>query len=232
MKPYSIQPWLRLVGAGDPPRPLIWLMAGQPEDAQLKELFSLLEADAAQGRCPPCALAGCDWANWNDDYSPWPLELPDGRRFGGRAAERMNLTVAQLLPEVQSRFCSDGRKFAVGYSLGGLAALYYACHGGWNGCGSCSGSLWYPGFGEWLAAHQPSCPVYLSLGGREKNTRDPLLARVEECTQNAYELLRPSVKTAFVHEPGGHFRGTSQRLLHAIEWLLNSEIPANRHGSA
>ena len=223
--------WIYTIGEGHAPRPLVWLMAGSPEQAPLEELLSLLDDAVLQERCVPCAIAGASPSCWNDDYSPWPLEMPDGRRFGGQADALMNLTLMQWLPEVQNRFRFDGRRFAVGYSLGGLAALYYAAQGGWNGCGSCSGSLWYPGFVEWLASHPPACPVYFSLGGREKNTSDPLMARVEACTRSACQLLRPAVKTTFVHEPGGHFRGTAQRLFHAIEWLLSSENPAKRSDS-
>ena len=231
MHSYNNPPWLRLVGSSSGARPLVWLMAGYQDSSQLEELTALLETSVAQGRCIPFAIAGVSPGSWNDAYSPWPLDLPDGRRFGGQADALMQLTESQLLPEVQKLFGFDGRRFAVGYSLGGLAALYYAAHGGWNGCASCSGSLWYPGFPEWLASHVPCCPVYFSLGGKEKNTRDPLMARVEECTQSACALLRPEVKTTFVHEPGGHFRGTAQRLVHAVEWLLSPETPAKQPGS-
>ena len=108
LESYNAQAWLRLIGSSGEPRPLVWLMAGQPDETQLKELFSLLENAAAQGLIPPLALAGDALVNWADDYSPWPLDLKDGRRFGGMAANKMAQTMTQLLPEVQSRFALTG----------------------------------------------------------------------------------------------------------------------------
>ena len=169
-------------------------------------------------------LAGFGPVDWDQDCAPWPLETPDGRRFGDGLPQLWHFAETQFLPALQQH----GPCYAVGYSLGGLAALYMAgISSAFQGCASCSGSLWYPGFAEWLGEHPPACPVYLSLGGKEKNTRDPLMARVEECTQQVYEDLKTRTKTAFVHEPGGHFRGTSQRLSRAILWLLESHQSKN-----
>jgi len=104
LETYISQPWIRLIGEGDGPRPLVWLMAGSPEEPYWEELSALLEAVVLQGRCIPLALAGASPASWNDGYSPWPLELSDGRRFGGQAAETMQLTQTQLLPQVHCSY--------------------------------------------------------------------------------------------------------------------------------
>lgn len=215
--------WLYLFGQGDAPRPLVWLMAGEMTQERLTELEAILLPQIAKGKCRAFALAGFEPVDWFHDYAPWPLETPDGRRFGNGADELLRFAQESFLPETEKRFCSDGRRYVLGYSLGGLAAMYFASQAEWAGCGSCSGSLWYPGFVEWLRAHPPGCPVYLSLGGKEKNTRDPLMARVEDCTRAAHELLRPHIKTAFTLEPGGHFRGTARRLSNAIMWLMNDQ---------
>lgn len=215
--------WIHPVGESDEPRPLVWLMAGEMTEERMAEMEAVLLPQIKTGACRPFVLAGFDPVDWDQDYAPWPFETPDGRRFGNGAAALLHFAQQTFLPEAEKRFYSDGRRFAIGYSLGGLAALYFAPQADWSGCGSCSGSLWYPAFLDWLQQHPPRCPVYLSLGGKEKNTRDPLMAQVEDCTRAAFDLLRPHTKTTFVHEPGGHFRGTAQRLSNAIVWLMNDQ---------
>ena len=181
----------------------------------------ILLPEIRKGHCHPFVLAGFGPVEWDHDYAPWPVETPDGRSFGSGADAMIAWTKRVFLPSAHAQFNSTGECFAVGYSLGGLTALYAAAQGDWAGCGSCSGSLWYPGFLEWLEEHPVQCPVYLSLGGKEKNTRDLLMARVEECTQSVYERLRKQTKAVFVHEPGGHFRAVDQRLCRAILWLMD-----------
>ena len=48
---------------------------------------------------------------------------------------------------------------------------------------SVSGSLWFPGFKEYVLSHppihRPDC-VYFSLGDRESKTRNPVLQTVQE----------------------------------------------------
>lgn len=215
--------WLHPFGLSDGPAPLIWLMAGDMTPDRIEELEGLLLPLIAKGRCRPFVLAGFGPVQWDHDYAPWPLETPDGRRFGDGADALGRFAREIFLPAVQERCACGGQRYVIGYSLGGLAALYFAGLDEWAGCGSCSGSLWYPGFMDWLSAHPPRCPVYFSLGGREKNTRDALMAQVEDCTRAAWELLRPTTKTTFVHEPGGHFRGTAQRLANAIVWLMGDQ---------
>jgi len=223
--------WLHPIGPQTGELPLVWLLAGEMTQERLAEMESILLAQIAQGKCRPFVLAGFGPVDWDRDYAPWPLKTQDGRRFGSGAQALTEYALQVFLPAAKAYFCSNGERYAVGYSLGGLAALYTGAQGQWTGVGSCSGSLWYPGFVEWFKQHPPRCPVYLSLGGKEKNTRDPLMARVEECTRAVYEQLRGQNKTAFVHEPGGHFRDTAQRLSHAITWLLGPAQSARNASS-
>lgn len=201
-------------GAGS--KPVIWLLAGEMTQKRLQLVLDELPDDL-----PPFVLAGFGPVNWNHDYAPWRLDTPDGRHFGDGADALIDRALAQVLPAVRAQTGAAGPLYAAGYSLGGLAALYAAGRtNAFAGVGSCSGSLWYPDFIPWLQTHLPSCPVYLSLGGKEKNTRDPLMAQVECKTQEAYNLLRSVNPTVFVHEPGGHFSAPEARMAHAICWLL------------
>ena len=207
--------WMHPAGEGQP-QSIVWLLAGEMTPDRLALLNSALP-----DCLPGVLLTGFGPVEWNQDYAPWPLDTPDGRHFGSGADALIRHAVEEVLPAVHKRSGTDGPVFCVGYSLGGLAALYAACQSDvFSGAGSCSGSLWYPEFLPWLRAHRPQCPVYLSLGGREKNTRDPLMAQVESKTQEAFDLLRSTNRTTFVHEPGGHFSAPETRLAHAVSWLL------------
>ncbi len=217
------QGWLHRFGAGDAPVPLVWLMAGEMTPDTICKLETLLLPQIEAGACRPFALCGFGPVEWDNDYAPWPLETPDGRRFGNGAEALITYARTVFLPSAKAQFACSGKCFVVGYSLGGLTALYAAGQSEWAGCGSCSGSAWYPGFVEWFRAHPPLCPVYLSLGGKEKNTRDPLMAQVEDCTKAIHDYLRPLIPTTFVHEPGGHFKAIEQRLANAILWLLRAD---------
>ena len=91
-------------------------------------------------------------------------------------------------------------------------------------CGSCSGSLWYSGFTDYLEqnALKTPCSVYLSLGEREEKTRHPWFAQVGDATRRAAALMgaSPIVKeTILVWHPGGHLGSVGERLAAAQLWM-------------
>ena len=216
----AVQCWNEWFGEARPGAPLVFLLAGEPDELMVS-LRPALEPAIAQGNCPAFLLAGFAPVDWDRDYSPWPAQDSQGRAFAGEAnalLPRVRETAAQL----QARHSLGNAVYPVGYSLGGLAALYFHCEAGFSGCGSCSGSLWYPGWLEYLKTRAPGGKIYLSLGGKEKNARDPLMRTVEDATIQTKALLSSSARCTFVHEPGGHFRDVPQRLARAILWLLGA----------
>ena len=118
------------------------------------------------------------------------------------------------------------RRILAGYSLAGLFSLWagYRC-GLFDGIASVSGSLWYDGFGAFMRenALSPSVKgIYLSLGDREKNAKNPRMAKVEEATGEAARLLRErtGLPVPFELNPGGHFRDVPERIAKALLYLL------------
>ena len=79
-----------------------------------------------------------------------------------------------------------------GYSLAGLFALWATWNSGYfRRVASVSGSLWYPGFTDYIRNNEPKSgcgeksgpeKAYFSLGDRESRTRHPLMSRVDACT--------------------------------------------------
>ena len=107
--------------------------------------------------------------DWNRYLSPWPAPkvFAKGEDFGGLADEFLEEMLKQLQDVLQEDW--EDRNI-IGYSLAGLFALY-ACTKTdvFGGCASVSGSMWYPGFTDYLKEHPVHCRrVVLSLGEKQK----------------------------------------------------------------
>lgn len=158
--------------------------------------------------------------DWNKDLSPWKADriFRKGEDFGGEADETLKI-ILEAMKEIPYR-----KAVIAGYSLAGLFALY-ACTKTdvFAGCVSASGSLWFPDFDEYLKLHRVQCEsVYLSLGDKEKNTRNPLMCRVEEKTYGAFETIRQYCRASMEMNPGNHFNEPEKRLQKGIDHILEN----------
>ena len=155
--------------------------------------------------------------DWNRDLSPWPADkvFRKGEDFTGQGADTLH-----AIEEWLNRNGSGYRTVIIaGYSLAGLFALYAAAESScFERCVSASGSLWFPGFQQWLKEHPVRChTVYLSLGDQEKNARNPLMASVETETYGIFETLRTYTDCEMKMNPGNHFNDPEGRLCAGIE---------------
>ena len=119
-----------------------------------------------------------------------------------------------------------GTKLLLGYSLGGLFALWAGTRtADFPLLASVSGSLWYDGWCEYLEANPcRGQRVYLSLGEKEPKARNPRMARVGDCTEKTEALLRASgVETTLEWNPGGHFNEPEARMARAVRALLGDK---------
>lgn len=162
----------------------------------------------------PCIfVSGMDW---NRDLSPWPAQrvFSRGQDFAGRADDFLK----EIMPLAEK---AEQPLIIAGYSLAGLFALYASAREElFAGCASVSGSLWYPGFSDWLKEHPVHArAVYLSLGDREKNTSSPLMKTVEERTEEISRMISCYADTVFEMNPGGHFQDPERRLEKGIARL-------------
>ncbi len=163
-------------------------------------------------------LAEFGGIDWDRDYSPWEAVCNGGRKFSG-GADRLVAFLPEFTAELTRRYGEFSGVRLCGYSLGGLFAMYAATV--WDepklcGAASCSGSMWFPGWVEYLREHPLSCDVYLSLGGREKNSPDPLMSTVEARTLEVKKLLERTAHVIYRSEPGGHFSHIPERLARAV----------------
>ncbi len=162
------------------------------------------------------SVLGISDFDWNKMLSPWPAEkiFRKGDDFAGRADEMLEYILAQ--PELTG---SWEEIIIAGYSLAGLFALN-ACTktDRFTGCASVSGSLWFPGFADYIKDHPVRAQkVYLSLGDREKDTKNPVMKEVEVNTLAVRDLLNAYTDVYFEMNPGGHFQEPELRMKKALE---------------
>lgn len=163
--------------------------------------------------------------DWNRDLAPWPAQraFKAGEDFSGGAEGFLTHLMEEVIPNVEGRlpFPVDKRCIA-GYSLAGLFALWAVTRtGAFHGAASMSGSTWYDGFLDYAADQRFRTErLYLSVGDREKKTRNARMASVEDCTRAlADQAVRQGLQCAFRLESGGHFDDCEARIARGINWL-------------
>ncbi len=171
-------------------------------------------------------------SDWNSQLSPWPARPAFGDKpFGGRGPETCSWLVDQCIPQLRAEglISEDALQYIAGYSLSGLFALWVLLESDvFDGAASCSGSLWVDGWMDYIRGKSIAGDVniYLSLGSKEEQTKNPLMSTVGDCTRKTYELLKknPAVKkTVLQWNKGGHFADADARLVKGILWLLRAQ---------
>lgn len=201
-----------------------------PGDAADGEtVFSLLAGSSRKTGLPTPALAVLTGLDWNRELSPWPGQkaFRSGADFAGGADAFLSRLTGELIPAVENALGTalPQTRVLAGYSMAGLFALYAMYRTDvFQRFASMSGSLWYDGFLDYMAATPLArLPerVSLSLGDREAQTKNARLAKVETCTKAAAALLtQAGVPVSLTMEPGGHFtdipRRTAEGILSAL----------------
>ena len=167
--------------------PLVLLLTGgEDPGAVWKETRRLTEWEFC--------LAALPVTEWENELSPWKAEkvFRGGRDFGDGADGTIRELEREIVPELKRALSfRDMPSIIAGYSLAGLFAVYALYRTDiFSGAVSASGSLWFPGFLDYDASHaMPRIPgrVYLFLGDREKNTKNPVMRWVEENTAALHE---------------------------------------------
>lgn len=195
--------------------PVLWVLLAESEE----------EKTAGQYR-KDCVLITVTGFEWNRDLSPWPARkiFPQGEDFGGRAGQFLRFLEEDLVPETEKylRFAVEERGI-LGYSMAGLfavSAMYQTSL--FTGVASVSGSLWFDGWKEYAMSHpmkRHPC-IYLSLGRKERCTRNPRMALVEEHTDALARYWGKSCSLVYEKNAGGHFTEYEKRMSRGMEELI------------
>ena len=192
------------------------------------ERQKIYEAVQATG-CPPFTLVTVSNLAWNHDMAPWdsPAAFKKGEPFIGEADNYLQLLVEEIIPRAEKELAEPPVwRGIAGYSLAGLFALYAIYRTDvFSRVGCMSGSLWCPGFKEYIFSHEPKrrpdC-IYFSLGDKEAKTRNPVLKTVQEKTEEIQTFYQnKGIDTVFRLNPGNHFVQGIERTVAGIHWLLS-----------
>lgn len=177
----------------------------------------------------PTHLFFAPLGDWNDDYTPWPAPALPGRApFLGGGPAFLHALEHEWLVALSHRYpVRRGAQHTsiMGYSLGGLFALWALCSSrAFGAAASLSGSLWYAGWMDFLCAHLPDLHsrVYLSLGSKEHRGGPALMRTVRTCTEQTADILARHLGEAsvtFAWHPGGHFTDPDGRWRQGAQWL-------------
>ena len=186
-----------------------------------------LEEDARQMalllHAARCSLVTVPVRDWNRELSPWEAPPVFGDRAFGNGAPSFLNEVLETVRLVREKTGKEQRAILAGYSLAGLFALW-ACTrtDAFSGIVAASPSVWFPGFGEYRAAHPVQArAVYLCLGDREARTRNPMMARVADAIREEDERLgAQGIPHVLEWNPGNHFQDPQGRTAKGILWTL------------
>lgn len=177
---------------------------------------------------PPFSLLCISGFSWSDDLSPW--KAPGLRKgdlpFQGQAESYLSFLMERLLPKILKDNSLKPTDIGIaGYSLAGLFALYSLFRSDvFSFAVSASGSLWYPGFLNFAKKQKLSSNVkaiYLSLGDKEKKTRNPVMQKVEENTIAFYDLIhQKGISSILEFNKGNHFQMEKERTIRGLDWVL------------
>lgn len=179
----------------EPGTPIIYL------NTFAREGQKVFEATQVAGS-PLFTLVVISGLDWNHDMAPWdsPAAFKKGEPFTGGADDYLRLLVEEIIPRVEKELPGlPAWRGIAGYSLAGLFALYAIYRTDvFSRVGCMSGSLWFPGFKEYIFTHEPKrwpdC-IYFSLGDREAKTRNPVLKTVQEIQRRSMLFTRAKIST-------------------------------------
>ena len=183
--------------------------------------------------CPPVVLVSVNnpGGGLDDELSPWPAPAvwKGQAPYKGQAAAHLKWMTEECMPEVEVRLRAMGIlqqiPMIAGYSLAGLFALWAGwTSGNFARVASVSGSLWYPGFTDFIRDNAPTGhigKVCISLGDRESHTRHPLMSQVDTCTAAVVDAVKArGIDTVFKWNPGNHFDHPERRMARAIAEMV------------
>ena len=175
------------------------------------------------------AIAAFSISDWDAELSPWEASAAfEEERFRGNGPETLLWLAGEYLPYLKKRYPEAERFVPMGYSLAGLFSLWALYETDcFSGCICCSGSLWIEGWDAYQASHRLKnrASVYLSLGGKEEKTDNPLMKTVGDRTREQEKFLRRDPNCAdcvLTWNKGGHFADAEARLVKGIQWFMQS----------
>lgn len=200
----------------------------QPIDARAAEDIAA-EAEMIKRLAPNIdfSMYAFEVDDWNGDLSPWQADVDFAKQpFKGNAHATLDFVENALVPRIEAENKNLRGIVIGGYSLAALFSLWAAYERDLF-CGVCSASasVWYPGWSRYISDRTINARcVYISLGDTEKNTKNKILAAVEEATGEQYARIfeNNNIRTVFEWNEGNHFRDAEKRTAKGFAWVFKN----------
>lgn len=174
-------------------------------------------------------LVSIEVSDWNSELSPWFSKKVFAKAddFSGMAYNLLKTIENDIVTEVEKTLnITANHRTLIGYSLAGLFALWAGYQTNiFQSFGSISGSLWFEGFVDFVKSNNLGRHVnkiYISLGDKESNTKNPVTSKVKDCTiEIENHLKKLGIQTLFEMNPSNHFHDVPLRMCKAIRYLNN-----------
>lgn len=194
--------------------------------------------------CPDCSYIIVSYmpGDWNTDFSPWPAPPVFGNEdFKGCAQDTLDWLTKYCIPYIEQEYIpqqSDIENLSIdaesteitrhiaGYSLAGLFSLWGFYETGlFTHVVSASGSLWFPNWLDYVQekATPENSSIYMSLGDKEDNAKQPVMDTVGDVTRAMYEIIQANANVEnhiLEWNQGKHFKDVPQRIAKGIVWSL------------
>ena len=162
--------------------------------------------------------------DWQGELSPWSAPAIFGKHdFAGNAAK--------FLAELEGFWkwfkdeynIESNQMYLCGYSLAGLFALWASSQTNlFTKIVAVSPSVWYFNFVEYMQQNPiQTREVYMSLGDKEANAKNKVMATVKDCFEAVIQILqKQNIPLTYEYNPGNHFQDVELRMKKGIQKLL------------
>lgn len=162
--------------------------------------------------------------DWQGELSPWPAPPIFGKHdFAGNAAK--------FLAELEDFWkwfkdennIESNQVYLGGYSLAGLFTLWASTHTNiFQKIAAVSPSVWFLNFVQYMQQNPiQTREVYMSLGDKEANAKNKVMATVKDCFEAVIQILqKQNIPLTYEYNPGNHFQDVELRMKKGIQKLL------------
>ena len=166
--------------------------------------------------------------DWQGELSPWVAPAIFGKYdFAGNASLLLSELESFWMWFEKDNQIETNQLYLCGYSLAGLFSLWASSQTNlFKKVAAVSPSVWYLNFVEYMQLNPiQTREVYMSLGDKEANAKNKVMATVKDCFDTVIQILqKQDIALTYEYNPGNHFQDVELRMTKGIQQLLLGRI--------
>ena len=166
--------------------------------------------------------------DWQGELSPWAAPAIFGKHdFAGNASLLLSELESFWMWFEKDNQIETNQLYLCGYSLAGLFSLWASSQTNlFKKIAAVSPSVWYLNFVEYMQQNPiQTREVYMSLGDKEANAKNKVMATVKDCFDAMIQILqKQDIVLTYEYNPGNHFQDVELRMTKGIQQLLLGRI--------